>query len=148
MKKGHLIEGILFVLGGAALLCIELLTHSMLGSLLVGFAAGGICSGIVMIGKYIYWSAPKNKERYRQKIEDEEIQLHDELKSMLRDKSGRYSYVIGMMTLCISIVAFSILGKFGIIHNPRIIVLYLSGYLIFQIVIGIAIFKHLLKKYE
>ena len=148
MKKGILIEGILFVFGGAVLLCIELLTDSVLDSLLISFAAGGICSGIVMICKYFYWNSPKNKERYQEKIANEKIELHDELKSKLRDKSGRYSYTIGIMTVSASIVIFSILGQLEIINNARMIVLYLSGYLVFQIIIGIVIFRHLLKKYE
>ena len=148
MKKGILIEGILFVFGGAVLLCIELLTDSVLDSLLISFAAGGICSGIVMICKYFYWNSPKNKERYQEKIANEKIELHDELKSKLRDKSGRYSYTIGIMTVSASIVIFSILGQLEIINNARMIVPYLSGYLVFQIIIGIVIFRHLLKKYE
>lgn len=148
MKKTNLIEGILFVLGGVILLCIELLTHSVLDSLLIGFAAGGICSGIVMIGKYFYWSSEKNKERYEQKLIKENIEMNDELKSMLRDKSGRYSYTIGIITVSASIVVFSILGKLQIVDNSRMIVLYFSGYLVFQIIIGIVIFRYLLKKYE
>ena len=148
MKKEILIDGILFVFGGAVLLCIELLTDSVLDSLLIGFAAVGICSGIVTICKYFYWNSPKNKERYQEKIANEKIELHDELKSKLRDKSGRYSYTIGIMTVCASIMIFSILGTLEIIDNARMIVLYLSGYLVFQIIIGIVIFRHLLKKYE
>lgn len=148
MKKGNLLEGILFVLGGTILLSAALLTDSVLDSLLIGFAAGAICSGIVMTFKYFYWSTSKNKERYQEKIENEKIELYDELKSKLRDKSGRYAYVIGLMTVSISIIIFSILGKLEIIDNSRLIVLYLGGYLIFQIVIGIVIFKQLLKKYE
>lgn len=76
------------------------------------------------------------------------IELHDELKSKLRDKSGRYAYAIGLMTVSISIIIFSILGQLEIIDNSRLMVLYLGGYLLFQIVIGIVIFKQLLKKYE
>lgn len=148
MKKGNLLEGILFVLGGTVLLSAALLTDSVLDSLLIGFAAGAICSGIVMTFKYFYWSTSKNKERYQEKIENEKIELYDELKSKLRDKSGRYAYVIGLMTVSISIIIFSILGKLEIIDNSRLIVLYLGGYLIFQIVVGIVIFKQLLKKYE
>ena len=52
------------------------------------------------------------------------------------------------MTVCASIMIFSILGTLEIIDNARMIVLYLSGYLVFQIIIGIVIFRHLLKKYE
>ena len=70
------------------------------------------------------------------------------MKSKLRDKSGRYAYAIGLMTVSISIIIFSLLGQLEIIDNSRLIVLYLSGYLVFQIVIGIVIFKQLLKKYE
>ena len=51
------------------------------------------------------------------------------------------------LTIIISMVAFSILGELKIIENPHLIVLYLGVYLIFQIVIGIVIFKQLLKKY-
>lgn len=148
MKKGNLIEGLLFVFGGVILLCIALLTGSVWDSLLIGLAVGAICSGIVMICKYIYWNTEKNKERYQQKIANENIELHDELKSMLRDKSGRYSYTVGLITVSASIVIFSILEELKIVNNSRMIVLYLSGYLIFQIIIGILIFKHLLKKYE
>ena len=64
MKKSNLLEGVLFVLGGIILLCAALLTDSVLDSLLIGFAAGAVCSGAVMVGKYFYWSTPKNKERY------------------------------------------------------------------------------------
>lgn len=148
MKKEILIEGIFFVFGGVVLLCTALLTDSVLDSLLVGLAAGAIGSGIVTICRYLYWNAPKNKERYQEKVENETIELHDELKSKLRDKSGRYSYTIGMLIVSASIVIFSILGQLEMIDNARVIVLYLSAYLVFQIIIGIVIFRRLLKKYE
>lgn len=148
MKKSNLLEGILFVLGGVLLLCVALQTDSRLDSLLIGFASGGSCSGIVMVCKYFYWNSPKNRERYQEKIANEKIELHDELKTKLRDKSGRYAYAIGLMAISVSIVIFSILGKLELIDNARLIVLYLGGYFIFQIVVGIAIFNQLLKKYE
>ncbi len=63
MEKSNLLEGIMFILGGIILLYVALLTDSVLDSLLIGFAAGGICSGVVMTCKYFDWSTPKNKER-------------------------------------------------------------------------------------
>ena len=51
MKKSNLLEGILFILGGIILLGVELLTDSVLDRLLIGFAAGAICSGTVMTCK-------------------------------------------------------------------------------------------------
>lgn len=81
-------------------------------------------------------------------MEAENIELHDELKTMLRDKSGRYSYMIGLAVVSASIVLFSLLGKLGTIDGARVMVLYLGGYLIFQMMTGIVIFKLPLKKYE
>ena len=71
MKKGNLLEGILFILVGIILLGAALLTDSVLDSLLIGFAAGAICSGTVMTCKYFYWNTSKNKKRYQEKIENE-----------------------------------------------------------------------------
>ena len=40
-----------------------------------------------------------------------------------------------------------ILGALEVIDNARMIILYLSGYLMFQIITGIIIFNKLMKKY-
>lgn len=116
--------------------------------MLFGFGGAGIGSGAMMIYKYFYWSKPENRERYAEKISNERIELHDELQEKIRDKSGRYSYIFGLIAISISIVIFSVLGASEIIDNSRIIVLYLGGYFLFQIIIGIVIFNHLLKKYK
>lgn len=130
------------------LLVVAILTDSRLDSLLFGFGGAGIGSGAMMIYKYFYWSKPENRERYAEKISNERIELHDELQEKIRDKSGRYSYIFGLIAISISIVIFSVLGASEIIDNSRIIVLYLGGYFLFQIIIGIVIFNHLLKKYK
>ncbi len=148
MKKSNLFESILFILAGFIFLSVVLLADTILDSLFIGFAAGCFSSGIVMACKYFYWSMPKHRERYQEKIANEKIELHDELKTKLRDKSGRYAYVTGLLAVSVSMVIFSILGQLGIINSSRLIVLYLGGYLLFQIVIGIVIFNQLLKKYE
>lgn len=148
MKKGNLITGIMYVLVGVLLLIVAILTDSRLDNLLLSFGGAGIAAGIMMIYKYFYWSKPGNRERYAEKINNERIEQHDELKEKLRDMSGRYSYVFGLIVISISILIFSILGALEIIGNSRIIVLYLSGYLLLQIIIGIGIFKHLLEKYK
>lgn len=85
---------------------------------------------------------------YERNCENEKIEFHDELKSKLRDRAGRWAYAVGLITVSVSMVIFSILGKLEIIDNSRLIVLYLGGYLIFLIIIDIVIFNPLLKKYE
>lgn len=147
MKKSYLVESMTFLFGGLVLLAIALLTDNVLDSLLIGFASGAICVGIAGICRYFYWKVPENAGRYQEKLERERIEMHDELKAKLRDRSGRYAYVLGLGVICISIVIFSILGKLEVISNSRLMVLYLGGYLVFQGVLGSVIYRHLLKKY-
>ena len=138
MKKSNLITGILYVLFGVACLIVALLIETKLEGILWGFAGAGIFPGIMMICKYFYWSSPKNKER---------IEQHDELKTKIRDRAGRYTYSLGLLVICFSILVFGILGALEVIDNTRMIVLYLSGYLLFQVIAGIVIFNKLMKKY-
>ena len=147
MKKGNLITGIFYVLFGIACLTVALLIETELEGFLWGFAGAGIFPGIVIICKYFYWSSPKNKERYEQRLENERIEQHDELKTKIRDRAGRYAYILGLLVISFSILAFGILGALDGIANTRIVVLYLGAYLLFQVIAGIVIFNMLMKKY-
>lgn len=89
----------------------------------------------------------KNKERYEQRLENERIEQHDELKTKIRDRAGRYAYILGLLVISFSILVFGILGALDVIANTRIIVLYLGAYLLFQVIAGIVIFNMLMKKY-
>lgn len=148
MKKNNLLIGIMYIIVGVLFFLVATLTDSKLDSLLFGFAGAGIAPGIMMIYRYFYWNKPGNKERYAERMENEKIEQHDEMKIKLRDKSGRYAYIFGLVAVSISIVAFSIIGQLEIIDNSRMIIFYLGGYLIFQYIIGVVIFNHLLKKYK
>lgn len=147
MKKSNLVIGILYIFVGIICLTIALFTESKLDGLFFGIAGAGIVSGVAMVFRYLYWSLPKNKEQYQQSLENENIEQHDELKEKIRDKSGRYAYVLGLITISISMLVFSALGSLKIINNSIVIILYLGGYSLFQIIAGISIFNHLLKKY-
>lgn len=147
MKKSNLVIGILYIFVGIICLTIALFTESKLDGLFFGIAGAGIVFGVAMVFRYLYWSLPKNKEQYQQSLENENIEQHDELKEKIRDKSGRYAYVLGLITISISMLVFSALGSLKIINNSIVIILYLGGYLLFQIIAGISIFNHLLKKY-
>jgi hypothetical protein len=147
MKKSNLFIGLIYLFVGIVCLVIVLNFESKMESLLSGFAGAGICGGAVILWKYFYWTRPENKDRYKEKIENENIEIHDERKTILRDKSGRYAYIIGMIVISVSIVIFSIIGSLNIMGNSKLIILYLGGFLVFQYIIGILIFKHLDKKY-
>ena len=103
MKKSNLITGILYVLFGVACLIVALLIETKLEGILWGFAGAGIFPGIMMICKYFYWSSPENKERYEERLENERIEQHDELKTKIRDRAGRYTYSLGLLVVCFSI---------------------------------------------
>lgn len=147
MKKSRLITGGLYALSGVACLMIALLTETKLDGILWGFAGAGIGPGIMLMCQYFYWNSPKNKARYAERLENEQIEMHDELNTKIRDKAGRYTFILGLLVTCIAIMIFSILGALGIVDNTRIILLYLGGYLLFQELAGIIIFKRLMKKY-
>lgn len=147
MKKSNLTVGIVYALVGIAFLLAALLTDTPLGSLFCGFAGAGIVSGMMMIFKYFYWTSPKNQQRYQEKLDQEHIELHDELKDKVRCKAAQYVYILGLCVTAAAIVLFAILDALAIIENGTIFLLYLGLYLAFQIISGQVIFHHLMKKY-
>ena len=147
MKKSNLITGIAFVIVGCVLLVIALLTETRLDGVLFGMGGSCIGPGLMMICKYFYWSSDRNKERYKEKLELEFIEQHDELKERIRDKAGRYAFWLSVLVTSGALWIFSILGVLGVIENQRVFILYLSIYLVFQIVAFIAIFNRIMKKY-
>lgn len=148
MKKSNLIVGVVYVLAGVVCLLAVMLTDTQLDGLLCGLAGGGIGPGCLIIYKYFYWTSPKHSQQYQERIQQEQIELHDEMKEKLRDKSGRYAYLLGLMTISASILVFIGLDELGVIENSTVFVAYLSFYLVFQYIAGVMLFRYLLKKYE
>ena len=148
MKKGHLFTGIGYVLAGCALLAASLGSEGRLGSLLFGFAFAALTSGIVMIGKYCYWTRPENRDRYREKLDRENTELRDELNQKLSERSGQYAYLIGLGVTAAAIVVFSLLDVLEVIRGGRLLVGYLGAFLVFEIMIGQVIYRRLRRKYE
>ncbi len=147
MKKSNLFCGIAYAAGGLMCLLIALFTEGRLEGILWGSAGALLGPGLVMIGKYFYWSAPRNSGRYEERLEQEYIERSDELKAKIRDRSGRYAYVLGLLVISLSMLAFTILDALEVIPDARMLVLYLGFYLVFQIVAGIVLFNRILKTY-
>ncbi len=80
-------------------------------------------------------------------MEQERIELHDELKEKIRDKSGRYAYILGFIIITCAMFVFSILGLLDVIENAEIFVAFLGIYWIIQLVSGRLFFRRLMKKY-
>lgn len=149
MKKRDLWTGVVFILTGLACLAGALLWETPLTSFLCGLCGAFTVPGVVQIIKYVKWTSPQNASLYRERLEREQIELRDERKSMLRDRSGRYAYVFGMLVLAAAMAAFHILAAFGLIEKAeaRFLIFFLAGYLLLQFLTGIALYRWLEKKY-
>lgn len=147
MKKSNLYTGIALLCIGTLFGVMAAFTDTRLESLFWGMLGGGLGGGGSLLWKYIYWSRPGNKARYQARLENEAIELKDERKEKFRNQSGRYAYILGLITACLSIIVFSILESLEMIQHARMLILYLGGYVVFQYIAGILIFRYLNKKY-
>lgn len=146
MKKSNLIYSLIYIVFAGLFLYLAIIfDDNKMSGIFYGMtgALGG--NGIYTLLRYYYWI--KNKEKYQEKLQIEEIEQNDELKQKLRDKAGKYTYWIGMLIVAISIMVYSVLGVLNIIDTEHIVI-YLGAYLISQVFIGVIVFNHLLKKYD
>lgn len=148
MKRSYLITGVLYTAAGALLLAASALAEERLGALLFGFGFAGIGPGLVMMGRYWYWTRPERQARYQERLEAERIELRDELNQKLSDRAGRYAYLAGLGVTALAIVVVSLLNALEVIPCGRLMLLCLGGYLILEVVLGRVFYRRLRKKYE
>lgn len=149
MKKRDLWTGVGMIFAGVLCLLAALTWAAPLGGLFCGFCGAFTVPGIAQVCKYVKWSSPGNAPIYRERLEREKIELQDERKSMLRDKSGRYTYILGLLTLAAAIIVLYLLEAFGALgwRETRLIVLFAGCYILFQAIAGIVIYRLLEKRY-
>lgn len=146
MKKSTLYTGFVYCLVGVASLVIALTTEFRLEALLWGIAGAGIGPGVLIIGRYFYWLRPEHQAEYENRIQKENIDLKDERKIMLRDKSGRLAYIATMilqLALAFTFSILSILGYFAPFSKYACI--GLGALLILQYIFGIVAYNRLSK---
>ena len=133
MKRSNIIYGLTcIILSGISLYIAIIFDANKMSGVFYGLTGALGVGGIVSIAQYFYWK--RHNEKYEEKLEIERIEQQDELKQKLRDKSGRYAYLIGMSITALSIMAYSLLGVLNIM-DTEYIVIYLSIYLISQLFI-------------
>lgn len=137
------------VAAGILFLLAALLLDTPLGSLFAGFSGAFTAPGVVQICKYIKWTRPENAALYQERLEAEQIELRDERKTLLREKAGRLAYIFGLLACAVSIMVFSFLGKLGIVDQDasRLVILFLGGYLLVQLLAAEAVYRVLSRKY-
>jgi len=121
--------------------------NDSISGLLSVLAGAGIVPGIALICSYIYWSRPKNKEKYEEIMKKEKINLLDERNERIRDKSGRETNKIMFLIILILLVIFMGLSILEIFMPfSKQVTILLSGLMIFQIICGIIIYKKVSKE--
>lgn len=147
MKKNVRTTGLIYAALGIAGLAVSILLDNRLGGILFGMSFGAIAGGLGMLWRYFYWNRPKNAQRYKEKLDNESIELHDERKEQLRNKAGRYAYALGIIVCAVTIIVCGILQALVDRYNFRVLVVYLGLYMVFQYIAGIVIYRCLCKKY-
>lgn len=147
MKKNNLYFGIAYVVIGILFILLTVIVNQKLQSIFTGLGFGLTFPGVILLWKYFYWNKPENIERYKEKMENEQIDLHDERKVSLRDKSGRYAYILGVIILAIAVLVFSVINSCDIKIASEVFIIFLDLFFAFQIIIGIVIFRYLNNKY-
>ena len=147
MKKSNFWCGLTYALLGLAFLLAGLLWETRLSSLSVGFGAGMLGSGVTQLARYRKWTRPENAETYREKLEEEQIELRDERKEMLRNKSGRYAYIFNLVVNCLALFVLASLDALEIVEIESQIILWLALWVLAQYFTGIVFYKMLEKRY-
>lgn len=148
MKKSMLYTGIAYLSVGLLCFALAALSEWKIESLLWGLGGAGVCPGLMMIWKYFHWTKPENQEEYAKRQQKARIELRDERKAMLRDKSGRIAYLFMMLLDCLLmlLLAFCIcMGWF--MPFALYAILGLLGLLVLQYLCSLAAFHYLSRKY-
>lgn len=149
MKKKELWFGLGMIAGGILFLLAALLLETPLDSLFCGFFGAFTGPGVMQVYKYVRWTKLETPDSYQRHLEEEQIELRDERKSMLRDRSGRYAYILGLLAVALALLVFSVLDAFGVVEEDTasLMILFLAGYAVFQLVAGWVIYRWLEKRY-
>lgn len=147
MKKNQLYAGLVYLGVGILFGILALLFDTKIEYLLWGYVGAAVFGGLFIIGKYLYWSRPGYSSEYEKRLEAEKIEFQDERKEFLRNKSGRYAYLLNLLFLSVAMVLVSILDAYGISISTNTIILSLGIYFVFQFVIGVVFFRVLSRKY-
>ena len=146
MNKKSLASGIVFTIVGLIFLLSAIFCKTVFEGLLWGFAGALLAIGVGQIIMYIYWSSPKNIDKYNVLLDNKDIESNDELNIQIKNRAGRLAYQFSYIVIAISIFVFAFLGKAGLLTNYMIFVYYLIGLLLLTLAAYIIAFNHFRKE--
>ena len=142
MKKSDIFWSLGLMLCGAAFILAALLNPAMTHEASI-FSTGiaFIFSGGIFFTKQLYRLSPGHREEYRQRLTQERIELNDERKIMLREKSGQMAYGVSLVLLTLVNFIFTFAGV------EKWVILTLWGLIMVQWLSGLVLYRWLEKKY-
>ncbi|BBN98036.1 hypothetical protein [Sporolactobacillus terrae] len=121
-------------------------TTAPMSGMLTGLGSALSLSAVFWMIRVLYWYSPSRKDQYENRMKTQNIDLKDERKIMLRDKSGRAAYLIGLAVLVICILVFRVLHALNIYDIGRAFFIFTGVFVVFEYLLGIIIFNIMSKK--
>lgn len=141
MKKSVLGWELLLLICGIGFILMELFYEKLNhGSIIFATGCAFIALSILNIFKHFYGLNPKKRLRNNDRLKNEKINLYDERKIMLRQKSGQITYNVMFVVLTVLNIVFTFIGV------EKWIILTLWGVIVFQYFCGLVVFYHLSRK--
>ncbi len=137
--------GIIYLLLGAFFICLCFAFPEV--GLFYGLAGASIGPGIMMVYKHRYWS--KRPTEYEEMIENQNIELNDERKEMIRGKAARVSILIIWSFLSLLIITAAFLGEFQVISEEisKFAVQSMAAFMVLFYLVPYFTYKYLSKKF-
>lgn len=146
MKKNMLYVGIVYFICGILLVLLATFTEFSFEAFIWGLSGAALGPGVCMIFQYMYWSKPEKAVEYEEKIKNQRIEMKDERRIMLRDKSGRITNQIMSYVFVILIFIVSILSVFSVVVISNWVLVVLGLLILFQFICGVVVYNKLDKK--
>lgn len=130
------------IIGVCVIVSSFFILDSPIFGITLGFSGGMFGTAIIL-----FLLNNKKNEELRNHEKRMDILRKDERKIMLRDKSGRYAYIISMVLLLVITTTFFVLKNIGFRINVDIVISVYSALVIFEYVLGMLIFSYLERRY-
>lgn len=116
-------------------------------SIFAGLVGAFFTPAFIGLYKYSYWK--KRPLEYQDKIENDNIEIFDERKEMIRGKTLKISTLINGCILSALLITITLLEQFEVISSEvsRPLLIVLAAYWIISYGISWLVYKYLSKKY-
>jgi len=148
MKKSTFYKALAYLAGAAVCLALVIRYDFRIEPILCGMVGACAAVGLKLLRQYFYWSRPENAAAYEEKQRRAQIDLRDERKVMLREKSAYVMYRILYYVEWAAVVVLAVLSTLEIgTPTTRVVMGVITLLALLQIFGGYVVYRILEKKY-